>query len=87
MAALKQMRNGFYFWPYINTDSAARDGSVGIVAPPAEPTGCIDKYLRAKLQIRMFSGNNQPQNVAGSVLAGKFVGGAPVGVEINKLLY
>jgi len=84
MAALKQIRNGFYFWPYINTDSAARDGSVGIgVTPPAEPSGSINKYLRAKLQIRMFSGSNQAANVAGSVLAGKFVGGAPVGVE-NK---
>lgn len=84
MVALKQVRNGFYFWPYINTDSAARDGSVGIgIQPPAEPTGSIDKYLRAKLQIRMFSGSNQAANVAGSVLAGKFVGGAPVGVE-NK---
>ena len=84
MVALKQVRNGFYFWPYIQSDSAARDGSVGIgVQPPAEPTGSIDKYLRAKLQIRMFSGSNQAANVAGSVLAGKFVGGAPVGVE-NK---
>lgn len=84
MVALKQIRNGFYFWPYINTDSAARDGSVGIgVTPPAEPSGSINKYLRAKLQIRMFSGSNEAANVAGSVLAGKFVGGAPVGVE-NK---
>jgi hypothetical protein len=84
MVALKHVRNGFYFWPYINTDSAARDGSVGIgIQPPAEPTGSIDKYLRAKLQIRMFSGSNQAANVAGSVLAGKFVGGAPIGVE-NK---
>lgn len=84
MAAMKQIRNGFYFWPYINTDSAARDGSIGIgVTPPAEPTGSIDKYLRAKLQIRMFSGSNQAANVKGSVLAGNFVGGAPVGVE-NK---
>ena len=84
MVALKQVRNGFYFWPYIHTDSAARDGSVGIgIQPPAEPTGSIDKYLRAKLQIRMFSGSNQAANVAGSVLAGKFVGGAPIGVE-NK---
>lgn len=84
MAALKQVRNGFYFWPYINTDSAARDGSVGIgVTPPAEPSGSIDKYLRAKLQIRMFSGSNQAANVKGSVLAGNFIGGAPVGVE-NK---
>ena len=84
MVALKQVRNGFYFWPYINTDSAARDGSVGIgIQPPAEPTGSIDKYLRAKLQIRMFSGSNKAANVAGSVLAGNFVSGAPVGVE-NK---
>jgi len=84
MVALKQVRNGFYFWPYIQTDSAARDGSVGIgIQPPSEPTGSINKYLRAKLQIRMFSGSNQAANVAGSVLAGKFVGGAPVGVE-NK---
>ena len=84
MVALKQVRNGFYFWPYIQTDSAARDGSVGIgIQPPSEPTGSIDKYLRAKLQIRMFSGSNQAANVAGSVLAGKFVGGAPIGVE-NK---
>ena len=84
MVALKQVRNGFYFWPYIQTDSAARDGSVGIgIQPPAEPTGSIDKYLRAKLQIRMFSGSNKAANVAGSVLAGNFVNGAPVGVE-NK---
>jgi hypothetical protein len=84
MAAMKHIRNGFYFWPYINTDSAARDGSVGIgVTPPAEPTGSIDKYLRAKLHIRMFSGSNQAANVAGSVLAGNFINGAPVGVE-NK---
>ena len=84
MVALKQVRNGFYFWPYIQTDSAARDGSVGIgIQPPSEPTGSIDKYLRAKLQIRMFSGSNQAANVAGSVLAGNFIGGSPVGVE-NK---
>jgi len=84
MVALKQVRNGFYFWPYIQTDSAARDGSVGIgIQPPVEPTGSIDKYLRAKLQIRMFSGSNKAANVAGSVLAGNFVNGAPVGVE-NK---
>ena len=84
MVALKQVRNGFYFWPYIQTDSAARDGSVGIgIQPPSEPTGSINKYLRAKLQIRMFSGSNQAANVAGSVLAGNFVGGSPVGVE-NK---
>ena len=84
MVAMKHIRNGFYFWPYINTDSAARDGAVGIgITPPAEPTGSIDKYLRAKLHIRMFSGSNQAANVPGSVLAGNFIGGAPVGVE-NK---
>ncbi len=84
MVALKQVRNGFYFWPYIQTDSAARDGSVGIgIQPPSEPTGSINKYLRAKLQIRMFSGSNKAANVAGSVLAGNFVGGVPIGVE-NK---
>lgn len=84
MAAMKHIRNGFYFWPYIYTDSAARDGAVGIgVTPPPEPTGSVDKYLRAKLHIRMFSGSNQAANVAGSVLAGTFINGAPVGVE-NK---
>jgi len=84
MAAMKHMRNGFYFWPYIYTDSAARDGAVGIgVTPPHEPTGSINKYLLAKLHIRMFSGSNQAANVAGSVLAGNFINGAPVGVE-NK---
>jgi hypothetical protein len=53
-----QRRNGFYFWPYMAGNTPARDGAIGIgVQPPAEPTGSFNKYLRAKLQINMFSGS------------------------------
>jgi len=55
-----QRRNGFYFWPYMVNNTTARDGAIGIgVQPPEEPTGSFDKYLRAKLQINMFSGSSE----------------------------
>ena len=55
-----QRRNGFYFWPYMANNTPARDGAIGIgVQPPNEPTGSFDKYLRAKLQINMFSGSGE----------------------------
>jgi len=55
-----QLRNGFYFWPYMASVATARDGAIGIgVQPPTEPTGSFNKYLRAKLQINMFSGSNE----------------------------
>ena len=53
-----QRRNGFYFWPYMTSNTPARDGAIGIgVQPPEEATGSFSKYLRAKLQIDMFSGS------------------------------
>ena len=55
-----QRRNGFYFWPYMAGNTPARDGAIGIgVQPPNEPTGSFNKYLRAKLQINMFSGSGE----------------------------
>jgi len=55
-----QRRNGFYFWPYMANNTPARDGAIGIgVHPPNEPTGSFSKYLRAKLQINMFSGSGE----------------------------
>ena len=58
--AMVQRRNGFYFWPYMASNSPARDGAVGIgVQPPEEATGSFSKYLRAKLQINMFSGSGE----------------------------
>ena len=55
-----QMRNGFYFWPYMNTNTPSRDGAIGIgVQPPNEPTGSFQQYLRAKFQINMFSGSGE----------------------------
>jgi hypothetical protein len=55
-----QRRNGFYFWPYMTNNTPSRDGAIGIgVQPPNEPTGSFDKYLRAKLQINMFSGSGE----------------------------
>jgi hypothetical protein len=55
-----QRRNGFYFWPYMANNTPARDGAIGIgVQPPNEPTGSFSKYLRAKLQINMFSGSGE----------------------------
>jgi hypothetical protein len=55
-----QKRNGFYFWPYMASNTPARDGAIGIgVQPPNEPTGSFDKYLRAKLQINCFSGSGE----------------------------
>ena len=55
-----QRRNGFYFWPYMAGNTPARDGAIGIgVQPPNEPTGSFSKYLRAKLQINMFSGSGE----------------------------
>ena len=53
-----QTRNGFYFWPYMASNPSSRDGAIGIgVQPPTSPTGSFSKYLRAKLQINMFSGS------------------------------
>lgn len=55
-----QTRNGFYFWPYAASNTPSRDGAIGIgVQPPTSPTGSFDKYLRAKLQINMFSGSGE----------------------------
>jgi len=55
-----QRRNGFYFWPYMISNSPSRDGAIGIgVQPPEEATGSFSKYLRAKLQINMFSGSGE----------------------------
>ena len=55
-----QRRNGFYFWPYMISNSPSRDGAIGIgVQPPEEATGSFSKYLRAKLQIDMFSGSGE----------------------------
>lgn len=55
-----QRRNGFYFWPYMPSNTPSRDGAIGIgVQPPSEATGSFDKYLRAKLQINMFSGSGE----------------------------
>jgi hypothetical protein len=55
-----QIRNGFYFWPYMASVASARDGAIGIgVQPPTEPTGSFNKYLRAKLHINMFSGSGE----------------------------
>ncbi len=55
-----QRRNGFYFWPYMSSNTPSRDGAVGIgVQPPEEATGSFSKYLRAKLQINMFSGSGE----------------------------
>ena len=58
--AMVQRRNGFYFWPYMANNTPARDGAIGIgVQPPEEATGSFSKYLRAKLQINMFSGSGE----------------------------
>lgn len=55
-----QRRNGFYFWPYMGTNTPSRDGAVGIgVQPPNESTGSFSKYLRAKFQINMYSGSGE----------------------------
>lgn len=55
-----QRRNGFYFWPYPSVNTPARDGAIGIgVTPPNESTGSFSKYLRAKLQINMYSGSGE----------------------------
>jgi hypothetical protein len=64
-----QRRNGFYFWPYMVSNTPARDGAIGIgVQPPEEATGSFDKYLRAKLQINMFSGSGEgPWSVPATV--------------------
>ena len=67
--AMVQRRNGFYFWPYMASNSPARDGAIGIgVQPPEEATGSFSKYLRAKLQINMFSGSGEgPWSVPATV--------------------
>lgn len=58
--AMVQRRNGFYFWPYPASNTPARDGAIGIgVTPPNESTGSFSKYLRAKLQINMYSGSGE----------------------------
>lgn len=67
--AMVQRRNGFYFWPYMVSNTPSRDGAIGIgVQPPNEATGSFDKYLRAKLQINMFSGSGEgPWSVPATV--------------------
>ena len=64
-----QRRNGFYFWPYMSSNTPSRDGAIGIgVQPPNETTGSFSKYLRAKLQINMFSGSGEgPWSVPATV--------------------
>lgn len=64
-----QRRNGFYFWPYMSSNTPSRDGAIGIgVQPPNEATGSFSKYLRAKLQINMFSGSGEgPWSVPATV--------------------
>lgn len=64
-----QRRNGFYFWPYPESNTPSRDGAIGIgVTPPSESTGSFSKYLRAKLQINMFSGSGEgPWSVPATV--------------------
>lgn len=64
-----QRRNGFYFWPYPDSNTPSRDGAIGIgVTPPSESTGSFSKYLRAKLQINMFSGSGEgPWSVPATV--------------------
>lgn len=60
LTAMIQVRNGFYFWPYMASSTPSRDGAIGIgVQPPREPTGSFDKYLRAKLHINMYSGSGE----------------------------
>lgn len=56
-SALKQIRNNFYFWadPF-SYSSICRDGAIGIgVAAANTPTASFGSYLKAKLQIDMFS--------------------------------
>jgi hypothetical protein len=67
--SMVQVRNGFYFWPYMAASTPSRDGAIGIgVQPPIEPTGSFNKYLRAKLHINMFSGSGEgPWSVPGTV--------------------
>jgi len=55
-----QRRNGFYFWPYMSVNTPSRDGAIGIgVQPPSTSTGAFSEYLRAKLQINMYSGSGE----------------------------
>lgn len=77
---LMHRRNCLFFWPYMSTNAAARDAGIGIgVQPPNSPSGSASQYLRAKLQINMFSGSNE----------GSFPGGStgienkPVAILVN----
>lgn len=72
---MSHRRNCLFFWPYMTTNAAARDGGIGIgVQPPNSPTGSANQYLRAKLQINMFSGSNE----------GTFPGGC-TGIENKQI--
>jgi hypothetical protein len=57
---MSHRRNCLFFWPYMTTNAASRDGGIGIgVQPPNSPTGSANQYLKAKFQINMFSGSNE----------------------------
>lgn len=59
---MQQVRNNIYFWPQPGIYSTSRDGGVGIgvsYTSNVNPTGSFSQYLRAKLQVDMFSGSTE----------------------------
>lgn len=68
--ALVSRRSGYYFWPYMNTNTPSRDGSIGIgIQPPnsADTTSA----LVGKFHIRCFSSSKaHVGKVTGQALTG-----------------
>lgn len=57
---MQHVRNNIIFFPQPTVYSANRDGAIGIgSATLYNPTGSYNQYLRAKLQIDMFSGSTE----------------------------
>lgn len=57
---MQHVRNNIIFFPQASVYSACRDGAIGIGSSTLyNPTGSYNQYLRAKLQIDMFSGSTE----------------------------
>jgi hypothetical protein len=68
--AFVSRRSGYYFWPYMSTNTPSRDGSIGIgVQPPGSAD--TDSALLGKFHVRCFSSSKaHVGKVTGQALTG-----------------
>ena len=68
--AFASRRSGYYFWPYMSSNTPSRDGSIGIgVQPPASAD--TDSTLLGKFHVRCFSSSKaNVGKVTGQALTG-----------------